>query len=443
MLTVVAVLRLLPGKRLTAQAVWRGGPVLAKIFFARRGRQRQQQREADGLQALAQAKLPAPRLLAVGCTQDRQVGVLLLEFLPQAETLADAWRRELRNPHPKPLPEGEQDDLLRTALALIRAMHRAGLCQKDIHPANFLRVLGQLYVIDGDAIGNRFAALENLALFVAQFPVQDETRFAALLEAYEPALAASPERFWQAVRRQRRLRLQRYWPKLYRNCGEVICEQSFERCILIRRDEDSPALRQLLAELDVRMEQGDPLKLGGSSTVVKVMLDGRAVVIKRYNIKGLSHALLRALRTSRAWLSWGNAHVLHLLGIATPKPLAMVEKRWGPLRREAYFIAEYADGVAGYSYPWATLADEALLQRFLKIFQALRAARIVLGDAKLSNFLVVGKVILVTDLDTLRWNDTERRFLRGHAKDRSRFLRNWFDHPQLQRWFASHLPSSD
>jgi hypothetical protein len=55
---------------------------------------------------------------------------------------------------------------------------------------------------------------------------------------------------------------------------------------------------------------------------------GRTLVIKRYNIKGFAHWLKRFWRPSRAWHSWREGNRLAFLGIATPKPLAVLEKRF-------------------------------------------------------------------------------------------------------------------
>ena len=82
-----------------------------------------------------------------------------------------------------------------------------------------------------------------------------------------------------------------------------------------------------------------PLKRGRTATLARVEVNGRQLVIKRYNIKGPVHALSRSWRPSRAWHSWLEGHRLNFLGIATPRPLALVEQRAGPLRGKARWVS--------------------------------------------------------------------------------------------------------
>jgi hypothetical protein len=72
-------------------------------------------------------------------------------------------------------------------------------------------------------------------------------------------------------------------------------------------------------------------------------IDGIKTVIKRYNIKSFWHGINRACRQTRAAGSWANAHRLNILGIATPKPIALIEERFGYFRGKAYFLSEYLD----------------------------------------------------------------------------------------------------
>ncbi|MBW1746795.1 MAG: hypothetical protein JRJ25_11240 [Deltaproteobacteria bacterium] len=88
----------------------------------------------------------------------------------------------------------------------------------------------------------------------------------------------------------------------------------------------------MIADPDSVIDSSRLLKEGNSSTVALAEVNGKLLVIKRYNIKNFIHALKRYLRNTRAWTSWRNAHRLELLGIPTPKPIAFLERRWGPFR---------------------------------------------------------------------------------------------------------------
>lgn len=73
-------------------------------------------------------------------------------------------------------------------------------------------------------------------------------------------------------------------------------------------------------------------------TVVRVSVSDLDCIVKRYNLKNLRHALSRCWRPSRAWHSWRAGHLLRHLGIATPEPLAVLEERFGFLRRRAFLV---------------------------------------------------------------------------------------------------------
>jgi hypothetical protein len=78
------------------------------------------------------------------------------------------------------------------------------------------------------------------------------------------------------------------------------------------------------------------IKAGNTATVARLYVDGEAFVVKRYNIKSWQHAMGRMWRPTRAQRAWQNAHRLRMLGIATFKPIALIERRLGPMRRDAY-----------------------------------------------------------------------------------------------------------
>jgi len=121
---------------------------------------------------------------------------------------------------------------------------------------------------------------------------------------------------------------------------------SFARFMLCKKAYYAPAMTAFLDNPDKIIN--DPkslfLKRGNSSTVIRIKFDNHVLVVKRYNIKNFRHRLRRFFRATRATHSWQSAHLLLLLGIATPKPVAMLERRFGYFRGRAYFIYEYIDG---------------------------------------------------------------------------------------------------
>jgi glycosyltransferase involved in cell wall biosynthesis len=425
--------RLLPGKRLTAKAQWCGRTVLLKLFIDRSGFRRHWQREAAGLAALREAGIATPRILAQVENRKGRAALLITEYLAEAQTLAD-------------LPPDAPDWPVATAaaVALLGRMHQAGLAQHDIHPGNFLWADGAVYAIDGDAVAVRRAplaaglALDNLALFLAQFPPAQQQRIP--LAEYLAHGRFAAQRLAERVRQLRDERWRAYRKKLLRDCTEIRCTSRWRSFLAVRREADDPALREVLAEPDRYIAEGELLKDGNSSTVALVRLPGRSLVIKRYNIKHWRHWLSRCWRPSRAWHSWINAHQLRWLGIATPQPLALLERRWGPLRGSAYFIAEYLEGETLDRLWTRKSPKEALQTAVLQLLQALWEARLAHGDLKASNLLCRDGQVALLDLDAMAWLPSGWRFQSAYGKDRERFLRNWPERGKLRQWFDSRLP---
>jgi tRNA A-37 threonylcarbamoyl transferase component Bud32 len=167
------------------------------------------------------------------------------------------------------------------------------------------------------------------------------------------------------------------------------------------------------------------------------------MVIKRYNIKNAWHAFNKSFRPSRAWVSWRNAHLLTSLGIATPKPIALVEKRLGPFRSTAYFITEYVDSIDAYclfhSDRITEINPESIVARFGQLFQMLVDASISHGDSKATNYIITSNDLYITDLDAMREHRFKGRFRRAFGRDLARFMQNWEDLPEVSRIFCEKI----
>ena len=154
---------------------------------------------------------------------------------------------------------------------------------------------------------------------------------------------------------------------------------------------------------------------------------------------------------TRAAHSWRNAHMLELLCIATPAPLLLLERRWGPLRREAWYVSDYLRGEDVQSLllqtPAQTPAWPALLAQFQALFRAMRAYGIVHGDTKLTNFLLTDGALQVLDLDAMRQESDARRFRRASERDIARFARNFTEgtsqHKAVQAMLSQLLQDTE
>lgn len=441
-LVVTRLLRVLPGRRVVGDGLLDGRRVLAKLFVDKDSARRAE-RERLGIAALAAAGIPTPALLATAALPGGG-HLLTTEFLDGATTLLEHWR---------PLadrPPGDADALalLAPAFRLLGQLHRAGLAHDDLHFGNFLLHDGHLHLIDGDAVTTAAAPLapkpaaRDLAMLIAQLPRTWDGALAPLIAAYRDGGARGPADalLARALRHERAWRLRDYLAKTGRDCTLFHVHRSPHRFEAVVRAE-AEALAPLLADPDRWVETGHPLKRGNTCTVSRVELDGRQLVIKRYNLKHFAHALSRAWRPTRAWHSWREGHRLALFGIPTPKPLALIEERWGPLRARAWLVTEYCGGPDLLAHLRAdeepTPAEAASLKT---LFDTLYRERISHGDLKATNLLWDGNRALLIDLDALRQHATIASFKRAWRSDRARFLRNWPVDSPLHRWLSQMLP---
>lgn len=443
-LELLKVFRILPEKRVVALARWRGQCVLAKLFFARVRWPQHLQREIDGVQAIMTAGIATPTVLSSGASVDGGTGVLLLQYIENSETVGKRWERATAD---------EREVLLRKVVTLIADCHGRGLLQKDIHLDNFLLQGAQLqeslvYMLDAAAVSvhtgephgvDSVHSLQNLALLFSQFPVHNDTQVPALYALYrslrpQMELSADPCMFSALLQQNRLGRLRVVIDKLYRETSAHVCVQKRDRFVVYRRALESPQLQDFLQAPDEFIARGRLLKNGNSSTVALVQIAGRDYVLKRYNIKSFWHGLRRALRPSRAWVSWRNAHMLEMLGVATPQPLLMMERRCGALRREAYFLSEFVAGEDVLRYlakePINSAAWERVLMQFGQLFQVMCDYHIVHGDMKASNFISTADALIVLDLDAMRKEPDKERFRKAFGRDLQRFTANWQDRPE-------------
>lgn len=440
-------LRVLPGKRLVAAGELNGQTVVAKLFIARAA-SRHAQRELDGLLALKAADIATPAIVASG-DLERDGWFICTEYLQGSSSLQQLW--DARDDYPA--GSAPAVEVLGQALGSIAAMHSAGLVQTDLHLGNFLLQGEQLYVIDGDAIelispGQPLTARQaedNLAIFFAQLDSAWDQYVELLLIHYlqvNAERAINPDRLAERIRRVRAQRLADWLRKAVRDCSLFQVQRNwwqFSAALRARAEE----LRPLLEAPDSPFEQAPQLKDGASSSVTLAQLGPASVVVKRYNIKGLGHWLTRFWRPSRAWHSWLSAQRLQFLHIPTPAPLAMIESRFGPLRRRAWLICEYCPGqslMELFGAQGETLPTPEQGRALLSMLRQLAESHISHGDFKATNLLWHADRVWLIDLDSMQVHPGEASWRVAWLTDRARLIRNWPQGSALGLWLEANLP---
>lgn len=449
-LECTAILRHLPGKRLVCSGTWhRRQPVVAKIFLDPSGAERHYQRELQGINALMTACIPTPALLFQGTLADGLAPLLLFQKMEGFETLSERISTITNT--------NDRIETMRPVVELIARLHVTGLRQRDIHPGNFLLSANEVMIIDGDDIEPpchgplpQKESMSNLALFFAQFYPEFDTIVPQLLTIYGncrdwPLISEIQEAIKLEILRWRDWRQKKYLRKIQRSCSAFIVKKNWSQFMACDRAWYSPAVQKLLAHPDTYIDTGTILKDGNTATVAHVAIDSQPLVIKRYNIKNTRHALRRCLRPSRAMVSWKNAHRLRFLGIATPRPLAVIEERWGGLRKQAYFIMTHLSGQTIDHVIRNAINDSQALEGYLDqlavLLKQLAAAQISHGDFKATNLLVSSGQLYLVDLDGMQTHRSSSSFRRAFHKDLMRLQRNWHDLPQVIQQLSERLQS--
>ncbi|MDR3479056.1 MAG: lipopolysaccharide kinase InaA family protein [Gammaproteobacteria bacterium] len=437
------IARIMPGKRLVAFGSWDDKSVVAKLFYEPRKALRHQMRDARGIKALLASGVLTPPIYFQGRSKDKRIQVLIFEHI-HGRSLDNAWQ-EKNNLE-------EINALMHAVIIELATQHVLGILQHDLHFKNFIIRKKNIFMLDGGDIDifvrplTKKESLDNLGLFFAQFGMGTETLQSELFLTYarsrgwlvkdrDLALLKNKVNSWQQHR------LSEFKKKLMRNCSAFVRLDSYNTVTMYDRDYESSELLACLKNPDVIFSANDTeiLKDGRSATVAKVYLDGRAMVMKRYNVKDSKHWLRRCLRPTRAATGWRLAQCLRLMGIATAKPVAFVEKSFLGLRGRSYLLMDYVHGkhlgeyIADHRQDSDAIADIA--QKVISLFESLAQMRITHGDLKMTNILVENHKPIFIDLDGMQEHSTSWLFKRTLRREISRFMMNWRDMPTVTAIF--------
>lgn len=426
------MLRLLPRKRAVMKAQWRGQQVLVKLMPNTASGKRNVRRELSGYRILKAANIVTPTLQLTARSDDGS-HVLLFQFVAHAQPLGELWQQQR-----------QRSALAELILRVIAQLHRNHCLQTDPHLNNFLRVGAQIYVIDAASIKRRANIpyrnwrRNNLAFFLAHFKPAQRAILLATLATHYPTAATDPK-LDRAIAHAWRVRKARSLKKCFRECSDFSTRKNWRQNAVWKRAAQCAELDSFVNAPDAYLATGALLKDGNSATVVRVQMNGQWVVIKRNNITNLRRWLRYCLRTARCRISWRNAHLLEINGIATPAPIACVEKRWGPFRLRGYYVSAFQDAPTAAKKYAAQLPTAQELGWFKSLFAALSEAQLCHGDLKASNLLVTEHGIALVDLDAMKECAAATKRNACIKKDRRRFLKNWRSQPQLGELFAGVL----
>ncbi|WP_126456893.1 lipopolysaccharide kinase InaA family protein [Sulfuriflexus mobilis] len=442
-ITCDEVVRAMPGRRYVCRGKWGERDVFIKLFMQEARATREWQNEQRGIGKLEEKAIAAPKLLLSTSLTQPAAHVLVYAALEQVQSSRERWESE---------DDEGRHQLLEELVDLLATHHAAGLRQQDLHMRNFLYSGSILYTLDAADIEinpgelNKQASVENLAAL-----------FALLRPEYDQWLAEFYARYcqhrgWQVdphdeakllveVRRQRRYKQNKFLDKVFRHCTAFVANKTWRRFHVYDRHEDKALFRELVSNPDILpvTAHRSILKAGNTCTVTSVRIGQQQLVCKRYNIKNIWHGLGRAFRPSRASRSWRSAHRLLMHGIATAKPLALIENRFGPLRGTAWFIMQAVEGPSAHEFfrePSVSQAEQfSIASQFAEMLIIMRREQISHGDMKATNFMISDGRLVVLDLDALRQHRNKSCFEYAFRRDLRRFFQNWGDLPEVAEQF--------
>lgn len=191
----------------------------------------------------------------------------------------------------------------------------------------------------------------------------------------------------------------------------------------------------LIEQIDALLHTGQIIKDGDTCHVSRVAWNYRDVVVKRYNHKGLVHSLRHTVKKSRARKAWLHARRLGTLNIATPKPLAYIEHRKGPLVWQSYLVTEYVEGQMLYNFVRDDNVTEGqrldAIRQVVELLDELWKHGVTHGDLKHTNVLVRESGPVLTDLDAMAAHRWKLLYRSRRKKDMRRFLSKMSVSPEL------------
>ncbi|WP_062263213.1 lipopolysaccharide kinase InaA family protein [Endozoicomonas arenosclerae] len=240
----------------------------------------------------------------------------------------------------------------------------------------------------------------------------------------------------QSIRKKRELKLE----ECLKSRTGFSYQKSWNQLTITDQRDECPELSNLMTDPDTYIQQGHIIKSGKATTVAIVTSGQKQYFIKRYNPKGFFYGLTRSLIPSRAAVTWHAAQLLESIGVPTARPVALLEKRWGPFKQDSYVIHEYLESIHAMKYfaegaepepEWSTVA-----KAIDDILFTLKRSLIIHGDLKGQNFIIHQHQPLLIDLDSLCSYQSPSAFNKQYPKDLARFARNWKEEPLASAYFT-------
>ncbi|GEM_PF-6217801 len=332
--TADKALRIAPGKRLVCSGMFDDKPVVMKFFLNSMRTGHYYKKELNGLKAMASSGINTPGIVFYGRVEKGCERVIGLEQINPAQDMV-AVLSEIDDDIEK------YKSLQKKIIREIALLHNYGIKQDDLHLGNFLLSHDKIYTIDGDSVDTKKmgtplpqgTSLKNLALFFSQFYPCFDNLIGASTEYYAQC------RQWEAsssylssllieLKRVRGKKEKKYLRKIFRECSEFVRHKSWNINFVCDRKAFDSGFSKIVKDLDSIREEGILLNFEKTFAIYKITINNTLYVLKHYRKK------------SGALTAWRNAHMLKEQGVNILRPVLVMEKGFGPIFKEAYFIVK-------------------------------------------------------------------------------------------------------
>jgi len=180
--------------------------------------------------------------------------------------------------------------------------------------------------------------------------------------------------------------------------------------------------------------------------VVRVESHPDSYLLKYHHWAGFWKTASKALTVSPNRHSFEHALRLIELGLPTPRPLACLDVRLGPLNVCSYLVTEFIPGESLYRLLRYQRLDEEIIdcvaRQIAEIWQLLDDAQFSHNDLKPENFMIdrTNRVWLI-DLESGTWHRDRRELYRAQSEDAARLLhpRSWRTQPRAGEMLRQRL----
>ena len=176
-------------------------------------------------------------------------------------------------------------------------------------------------------------------------------------------------------------------------------------------------------------------------TIFRFSHDGRDLVAKCYQLRGLQPRLIAFLGASRAARSYKAALRLTSKNLPTPEPL-LVALAGSPLPSFAYLVTAFQDAVQLSELLLKQQSnEERIIEQLVDLISKLHENRMSHGDFHARNVLVdrEGQISLI-DLDGARLHFLNFRYRKRFRRDRRRMLESLRKSPDFVKKLDAALP---